>query len=611
MVFKDEQEAIRYIKANETVSKRISDARTEHTELKALIDGEGFTALLLQIENVESKQKAKVRKTYSRNIVDFFSRLLRPVDNVYHSTGGSKVYDIEGEKREILLNTLADIRGGKSLEGWLETFWMQSYHNDPAGVVFVEYTSRFDEGVKPYPTYKSINHIRNYIPNGQRVEAILFEPKTVTNANGSFQVWRLVDDLTDWTFIEQGGNFTLDVDNSFEHPFGTVPCLINSDITALGTEKRQSPLNSIIAVTKEYARDQSIKTIYKFLHGFPIFWKLISQCNTCTGTGRVGDDVCPDCDGHGYYKRKDVTDEVTLPVPKEGEPKIAPDIAGYVVPPLDIWNQYTSELELLEDTSNFTHWGAVIDTQKKQTATEVVVDVQPVVKRLNIYGDVAEFMEQAITEWVANALDMSKEKGDSIASINYGRDYIIEPSGSILTRYEESKAKGDNNTILDRLFNEYLGAKYKNDMPQLHVMLLKSEVEPYLHLDYKQTLEIFGNVEAQKKALFEDWWKTLNPSDLKKTAEQLKVQFNAWFIALAPEDEETDSVTLENQAKLRGSVGGVTGIVSILQGVAFGQISKESAIGILTTIYGLSETDANKMVGDTPTVTPPQTGNIN
>jgi len=544
MVFKDEQEAIKYIKANETVSKRISDARTEHKELKALINGEDFTSLLLQIENVESKQKAKARKSYSRNIVDFFSRLLRPVDNVYHSTGGSKVYDIEGKKREILLYTLDNIRGGKSLEGWLETFWMQAYHNDPAGVIFVEYTSRFEEGVKPYPTYKSINHIRNYIPNGQRVEAILFEPVTFSDSNGSFQVWRLVDDITDWTFIERGGTFSLDKDKSFEHPFGTVPCLINSDITSLGTEKRQSPLNSIIEVTKEYARDQSIKTIYKFLHGFPIFWKLISQCNTCTGTGRVGDDVCADCDGHGYYKRKDVTDEVTLPVPKEGDPKIAPDIAGYVVPPLDIWNQYTSELELLEDTSNFTHWGAVIDTQKKQTATEVVVDVQPVVKRLNVYGDVAEFMEQAITEWVANALDMSKDKDDNIASINYGRDYIIEPSGSILTRYEESKEKGDNNTILDRLFNEYLGAKYKNDMPSLHVMLLKSEVEPYLHLDYTQTLEIFGNVEAQKKALFEDWWKTLSSNDLNKSAEQLKVQFNTWFEINKPQPLLTPTITV-------------------------------------------------------------------
>lgn len=538
MIFKDENEALDYIQKNRKVSAYISNARKEHKELKALINGKDFDDLLIKIENIESDQKAKARKNYSRSIKDFYSRLLRPVDNVYHSTGGSKEYKIEGKKRKILLGKLNNIRGGKSLERWLESFWMKAYHNDPHGVIFVEYTSK-DGIVNPYPTYKSINDIRNYKPNGQNLEVILFEPKEVKGENDLYYIWRVVDDVKDYTFIERNGSFIYSDKMSFKHPFGKVPALINSDIIELGTDKRLSPIDDIIEVSKEYARDQSIKTIYKFLHGYPIFWKMISQCNTCTGTGKVGNNTCPDCDGHGYYKRKDVTDMVTLPVPKEGEAKLAPDIAGYVTPPLDIWGQYDSELKLLEDTCVFTHWGAIIDTQKKQTATEVISDVKPVIKRLNMYGDVAEYMEHQITEFVANALDLSKDKEAEISSINYGRNYIIEPADSVLTRYEDAKAKGDNNTILDRLFNEYLVAKYKGDSTKLHTMLLKSSIEPYLHLDYKQVLDVFNKKEAQKKALFDSWWRVLESKDLEKSPESLKEEYSKWFDSVYQEDNET------------------------------------------------------------------------
>jgi len=96
-----------------------------------------------------------------------------------------------------------------------------------------------------------------------------------------------------------------------------------------------------------------------------------------------------------------------------------------------------------------------------------------------------------------------------------------------------------NNVILDRLYNEYLTAKYGNDPAWLRMELVKSEIEPYLHLTLDQVKEIFGFTEAQKKALFTDWWRTLDVKAKDKTAEQLQKDFTAWFEKIKIEAPET------------------------------------------------------------------------
>jgi hypothetical protein len=94
--------------------------------------------------------------------------------------------------------------------------------------------------------------------------------------------------------------------------------------------------------------------------------------------------------------------------------------------------------------------------------------------------------------------------------------------------------------------------------------------------------------------------------DLKKSPEELSDDFDIWFKEQQPEGEEKDADTLANQAKLRGSVGGVTGIVSILAGVSDNSIARDSAISILEEIYGLSNEAAIAMIG--PESTEPKAG---
>jgi len=536
----NEIQAQSILKASKQVPKFITKSREEATELFALLQGDGFLEELInRIEFIESKEKAEARKKYSRNIAHFYERLLRPVDNVYSATGGSKIYNIKNtDEKKKLMTAVSRTLNGKSLQEWLETNWMPLYHADPNGIIFLEYKSGEDE--QCWPTYKNVSHIRNYVPRGQLLEWVLFEPYKLKIGEKVEDIWRLVDDKMDRSYKQNGDEFVLldtvtvnheEVKLTFEHPFGQTPGLINSDIEKLRGHHRISPVEKIVELSKEYARDQSIKTLYKKYNGFPKEWKYEDQCESCTGSGKDNDDgTCKKCDGHGYYKSKDVTDISILAIPTKDEVAINP-ISGYITPPLDIWTQYDKELALLNEMAHQTHWGTLAGLEQtvNKTATAAILNSQPMTDKLDKYASVAEFMEAQLTEWKANFLMPSKKKDEKVASINYGRRYILDSPDTILEKYEKAKEKGDNNVILDRLFNEYLTAKHKNDPEFLRFSLLKANIEPYIHLDLEQVMTYFGAEDVQKKVLFEDWWKTLSIDNMDKTSETLNKDFDSWF----------------------------------------------------------------------------------
>ena len=61
--------------------------------------------------------------------------------------------------------------------------------------------------------------------------------------------------------------------------------------------------------------------------------------------------------------------------------------------------------------------------------------------------------------------------------------------------------------------------------------------------------------------------------------------------------KEAKNVNKKAQANLRGSVGGVTALASLISSVNRGEVTKESAIAVIKSIYGFSDAKAKEMVG--------------
>lgn len=526
MTFEDSQKIFDTLKELKKVPDWITQARKYHKKQKSLIYGDDYKELILQIQHIETEKKAKARRRYARPIKDINAKILEPVSNVYSATGGGKEYNISNENEKTnFIKELANVRGGMSLEKWLEKFWSKDLYNvDPSGLMFLEWKDD-----KAWPTYKSIDVIRYYKANGLNIDFVVFEPKQ--GINGEY-IWRVVDSEKDYTVIEKGDVFTVDEENTFDNPFGRCPGRVSSDKIQLGKEYRLAFNDNIIETQEEFISDRSILTIYKFLNGFSTPYKPVVLCPSCHGTGKNGTKNCPDCDGKGMILRKDVTDEILLPIKLDAENplQLPANFAGFISPDLEIWNKYREEAKDMFKEMFETTWGTrESDEVKDQTAMGVILNTQPMISKLNAISDVAQSHEWAFTEMLANFHMPNKDKDERISIITYGRNYIIQPPEFLLKEYQESKKNNDAITILDRKLLEYITSKYKNDPETLRVELMKKQLEPYVHYNIELVNDIYGNIEARKKGLFADWWESLKSSDKDKTIEQLEKDRDKWM----------------------------------------------------------------------------------
>jgi len=524
MVF-NELTVIEEIKKRLIAPNWIHEAREDRKVLDALITGNGFHDVLInKIEKIESKDIAIARKKYSKDIRDLFERVLQPRNNVFKASGGSIINNYKGTKREKLDVILNNFKGQKSITKYFADNFFKLVDVDPCGLLFLEYIADSDI----YPTYKSINDIRFYKSNGQLVDYVIFEPKVIKRGKTVVNEWRIVDRENDWRIIQIGQTFEIDIEKTFKHPFTGVPAVILSSIEKVGSERKLSPIEKVVKLAEDFARDKSVSTIYKFQHGFPRHWRYERFCRKCQGAGKTNDNkICSDCKGTGYKRKNDVTDISILDLPREGQPIVTPNIEGFVSPDLETWKQYNSDLKEMADLIDSTIWGTKRQTKGgNETATGRFIDIQPVENKISRFADDFEFSINTIISFVEDWLNgspISKRKYTYIT----GRRFIIETSDVLLDKYSKAVADEINSTILDKMLEEIIYSKYQNNQKLLTEMLKKMSVEPYVHLQIKEVSNIFGVDEAYKKAIFTDFWEEV---DKTKEVKELKKEFNKYIL---------------------------------------------------------------------------------
>lgn len=527
------QEAILEIQKVQTTPQWVLQARANNQTLKALVTGQGFHDELIQrIEHLESSKRGIARKKYAKDIRDMFNRVNKKRFNVFEAVGGSEVIKIENETLQFQFKTiLSSFKGNKSLEKYLSDTFFDLLDIDPNGLIFLEYKIIGTEK-KIYPTYKSINDIRFYESEGQQPNYVIFEPIKKVENGIITETIRFVDAKNDYTFQKVETTYKLVEEKSFVHPFENVPAIILSDRQQIGSELRISPIEAVQELAKDYARDKSILTIYKFQNGFPIHWRYVSECRACKGTGKTGvprpgekPQACNMCGGDGILKRGDVTDVVNINTPKEGDPILTPNIAGYVNPSLEVWDQYNKDLQTMEQKIENTIWGTETSEQSNETATGRFIDIQPVTNELSKLSSNVEYVHNTLAKYVLKFI--TPIKSDKIYYYkSYGRRFIIETPDILLEKYNNAKEKGSPTTVLDRLLNEFIVSKYKNDILMLNLQLKKAELEPYVHYDIVTVNSIFGQKEALKKQLFQEWSKT---ADFSKEISTLATEFKTYI----------------------------------------------------------------------------------
>lgn len=512
----------------------ILDAETEQVRLNVHINGKGTDRYLTQIDNIENAKQVNLRRKFLTTNQHVFANLSRPIDKVFSAKGGGKIYNLDSESQEEQLrSSLNSVRGGKSIRTWIQTIQANKYYTDPSGLVFFEVNDSYT-----YPTIKSIKSIFSYQTNGRELEWIVFkaEKRAEKRAETDAEYYRIVDDAYDYIIKKVGVNYRIVEEETFENPFNKVPAIINSDLINSDLTHAESPFEVVISLADHYLRTGTIKNLNEFLHGFPIFWRYLTKCKTCEGTGYVEGKKCSSCAGKGVNLQKDVTDIINLKVPESAEDiKLAPDLAGFVTPDVAGWQEMRIEQDWLIDLMELTMWGSkVAKNEKAETATAAFINVQPVNDRLNGFADSFEDMEKKMTDFIGIFL-FGDYKG---SSINYGRRFLVEPPDVIWKKYQEAKTAGAPKVTLDYLLMQFYQAEFANDLESLTIAQKGMKLETFIHSTDKEVKELGINSEDLKaKFYFSDWFKTVPQIDLlSKPVEILTKEYETYL-----KDKDYDS----------------------------------------------------------------------
>lgn len=471
--------------------KMIDAAQSMRCNLRMHMFGDGLAQHLAKINSFENADQYAVRKKYARSNADMIERITRPIDKVFSAAGGSTYYNLPESRERELRNRLRDVENGLPLRKWMEQYWKPAYLADPMGLIYME----IDGNGEAYPTYKSSGEIYTYKLNGRHLDYVIFNVRHgdgVTlpdglgiDTSGRGNYYRVVDERFDYLVKWENSNASIIEDGTYPNHFGFVPAIIASDIPVFGSDLYCSPLHNILGAADEFLRENSVKIIYKLLHGFPKSWEYGGKCPECDGIGRKGGDTCHACKGTGVRLRADVADTRILQFPQsKDDPTITPDVAGYVTPPIDAWNKMGEELKLLETQMFETLWGTKqVEDAANETATGRFIDTQPVNDRLSKFAEAAETIEKFITDAIGGLYYGAAYGG---ASVNYGRRFQIETPDALWDKYRTARASGAPEAMLDDILKDYIQSKYDNNSLEMQRQLKLIALEPFVHLTISQ-----------------------------------------------------------------------------------------------------------------------------
>lgn len=561
-------EQIQDIVLNNPNKELINYGIEQNKKLSMHVDGIGIKEAIERIDYFASPELHEIQKKYALSNKDVFGRLLEQENMVFTARGGSSYFGLKSDDQEAEMNALLQrIRFGLSLRKWMQDFAIKAYRTDPMGIIFMEIekaqvdASGQMKEPSAYPTYKSSESIYDYLPNGRKLEYVVFRLTQseavafgVTDENikslsssAKTDYYRVVDDIKDVIVKREDDSVRLAniKDNPIPNPWKQTPGFIISDLMLYTDPKKFiSPLHLVVELADCFLMDRSIRDLQKKYHGFAKSVEPLLKCPTCEGTGYLNADACPSCTapgqtkGSGYKLKTKVSDVAKFPVDiLEEIPSFDFNkIFGYVTPDIESWNKQDSSLENLEELIELTYWGTVRIKKKpsqpgqEKTATEIDSNEQPKEARLNHTADWAESTENMIADFIGKYWF----EGDFVkANINYGRDYILRTPDELMNNYLTLRSKGAPDFSLDEALEKYYKARYENNPLQLQKYLKMLDVEPFPHISVSQAKSIIPDfTEFLCKLYFGEWANTVKDIDwIRKKPTELKAALTGYVKA--------------------------------------------------------------------------------
>ena len=573
----------------------VKHAHDENKKLMMHLYGIGIKEAMKREDYFENSDVYKSRSEKPMSNKDLFARVLQQEEMVFTARGGSCTYGLPAKQEAQMNEILNNVVYGINLHKWVENFALPAYRADPMGLILMETAESFatvDENTNMedfrimdmpvcYPTYRSIKDVYDYLPNGRRIEYVVFQLSVkelvdygieddryvnypelgAGHAHGKYPMesktpyFRFIDDTDDTVYKLEEQQLVPPVmkqPQSIIHPWKMCPALIASDVIFFAKPRCFcSPLFNVIELADDFLYSRSIRDLQKRYHGFAKAIEPLLQCPTCGGTGLAKGSACPDCTpngqnmGIGYKIKTKVQDVAKFPLDVFAEAGFDfRKIFGYITPDIESWRQQDLSLDQCEQLIHFTYWGSRRDPPTtpakttggvggalEETATKTLANLQPKYARLNRTADWAESTEKWIADMMGEYYFPNSWKG---AMISYGRNYILESVEDLRDSYYDARDNGMSEVMLDDMLEKIIRAEYATNPNRMEYYLKLLQVEPFPHLIKDDAKGLIPRPEDwQAEVYYREWVNTLEMAEvLTKDVADLKKDLADYITSL-------------------------------------------------------------------------------
>ena len=581
------------------------------------------------IKNYRKKIFVPITKPYFTKVYNSLMKIRKSQDWSISFTGEVPPVIADNETPERYL--MYDFPRNGSITNWYFGVAFKYYLIDANAVVFT-YPMSFEvapnEYYKPYPRVYDADDVIDYKEGKYYLlkedESSSYTENGVSYSNGE-RYWLVQPDVIQIFEKRNSGVYEI---MQVENILGYIPIrhmygLIKEQYSDCALY--ESRLSGIVPKMDEAVREYSDMQASIVQTMFPTMYSIQPQaCGRCKGVGEIPKEnsapvQCPSCGGKGLLPLNPF-EHLVMPAPRPGEPSIPTPPMGFVQKDTNIITIQDGRIKQhLYDALAAINMEYLADVPISQSGVAKQVDREELNSFVHsVAEDSVRILDQVIYDICA------WRYGGMVSDINSILPYIPVPerydmlSGKVLV---DELATMTNSKVDPAIINAAqieLAAKKFNDSNVKDLVVLKLKLDPFAGVpeDSIAMQRSFNAIDKTDYIIHSNINKFVakalesNPSFSDLTYEQqLEVMkgYAEEMTGKAPSalpaeamggSSSADDKRLEAQAALKGTVGGVQGILEIQRSVSTGITEREAAVVLLEQIYGFTREQAESMIGN-------------
>lgn len=399
----------------------------------------------------------------------------------------------------------------------------------------------------------------------------------------------------------------------------------------------QSYFQPAVASLNSALIDANTLQISKIVNAFPERWEYVDDCDAegCE-SGYIFDEnrehrtACNSCGGTGRKNYSSPLSVIQVPMPKMANP-LAADTSkdSMSIPPAGYLDKVgaTEELRFLReeviqeilDAFAMVHIDiSNSDAKGSDTALGKQIDREELFTfLLQISSELFDLLGNA-----GNALGKIRytTAWDKPITLGYPQNFAIRSDVELTMEIAEAKKAGIPDIAIQNMLDQYAETRFNSNSDTERVFDLVFKADRLISFTGTEVLaKLAAQTISKEQAILHDsiyfyikraerevdgFWELEDQEKidiLNKYAADEVAKLAAPKLSAKEIIEQINAKKADAATELRGTVGGITAILGIIQAVGMGQYTPEAAIELLKTTYQFSDEEATAIIGNPPT----------